>query len=149
MPDFIRGYIRAINPLAWQPGTEMRFDSLTIASNSPERSGKPYVQLSTVRCAVDVSMITVSALPAAITASLAASSGRQRNVTSERISISSLADGSLRCSSDIVRSSMSSLVASRSCIRRPVVPAPPSMNTVVFFVPIIFTSSVYVKIASA
>lgn len=40
-----------MKPLAWQPGTAMRFDEIIFASNSADSSGKPYAQPGAVRWA--------------------------------------------------------------------------------------------------
>ena len=73
-------------------------------------------------------MIRTSASPASATASLAASSGRHRNVTSLSRMAARLASGSFRVSSVRVIMVRSFRSARRSWIRRPVVPACPSIN---------------------
>ena len=66
-----------------------------------------------------------------LTASRAASSGRQSTTTSASLRYRRRASGSLRDAAGISRSVTSSRGASRSWIRSPVVPACPSMNTLV------------------
>ena len=127
-PARTSGSTSAMKPLAWQPGFAMRFDA-AMRARRPASSGKPYSQPSAVRCAVDVSITTVSGFSTRPTASIAAASGRHKNATSAALSASRRAATSLRTSSASVMTSTSDRDASRSRMRRPVVPADPSIKT--------------------
>ena len=127
-PARTSGSTRAMNPLAWQPGLAMRFER-AMRSRRPASSGKPYSHPSAVRCAVEVSMTTVSGLSTMAAASTAAASGRQRNTTSAEFMASRRADGFFLSSSGRTTVSTSRRPARRSRMRRPVVPADPSTNT--------------------
>ena len=81
--------------------------------------------------AAAVSITTVSGFSTISAASIAAPSGRQRKATSARFRNSRRAASSFRSCSGMDRSSRSFRSASRSQIRRPVVPALPSINTLV------------------
>ena len=77
-------------------------------------------------------MITVSGLVQRETASIAAASGRHRNVTSDALMSFALSTGSLRSSLSILSTSISFLPSNLSKIRSPVVPSLPSINTFFF-----------------
>ena len=66
------------------------------------------------------------------TASLAAASGRQRNVISDSLMYFFTSTGSFLSSEGIFNNSISSLLSKRSNIRRPVVPSLPSIKTFFF-----------------
>ena len=101
-PALTRGATRAIKPLAWHPGFAIRFDAL-IFSRCPGSSGNPYTQTSSVRCAVDVSIIVVFPGTRAA-ASFAAASGRQRKTRSAEAKTSAFAAASFLKFSGILRS---------------------------------------------
>ena len=128
-PACISGYIRAIKPLAWQPGTATRGAFFTLAKPFSNNSGKPYCQPGSVRCAVEASITRVRSFSIRATASWAAASGRHKKAMSQLFSISFLAERSLRCSSFSVSRAISLRPAKRSKIRRPVVPSLPSIKT--------------------
>ena len=63
----------------------MRLELATFCFCSGSSSGKPYAQPSATLCAVEASMMTVSGSVHIATASMAASSGRQRMAASEGV----------------------------------------------------------------
>lgn len=107
----------------------MRLELATFAFCSALSSGKPYAHPSATLCAVEASMMTVSGSVHIATASIAASSGRQRMAASAALRNSARLTGSLRSSPVREMISMSSRPASLSRTCRPVVPASPSIKT--------------------
>ena len=81
-----------------------------------------------VRCAVEASITRTAGFSISVTASRAASSGRQRMTRSASFSAFARASASLRSASASCSSERSLRPASRSRISRPVVPAAPSMK---------------------
>ena len=76
----------------------MRLELATFAFCSALSSGKPYAHPSATLCAVEASMMTVSGSVHIATASIAASSGRQRMAASAALRNSARLTGSLRSS---------------------------------------------------
>jgi len=108
----------------------MRFEPAILERCSELSSGKPYAHSGLMRCAVLASMSTHSlSLATSVTASMAASSGRQRMAASAALKAFARAFASLRSTSFSVISSTSLLFAKRLRTSRPVVPASPSMKT--------------------
>ena len=114
-----------------------------IAARCPaESSGKPYAQPGEVRCAVEASMTTVFLFSTSPTASRAASSGKHKKTASAPLMASLRAATSLRSASGNAMREMSSRFPSISRMRRPVVPALPSINTLIMFYLSFFASSI-------